>query len=173
MKVVNAKTQTIADDARMRLVEVGGRTSEDLGLGRIVGEILVDLYLREGARSLDQISADLGLSKAAVSVAVRQLEALGLLKRVWRRGDRKKYYRTADNIAAALQQGLLTFIRQKMQLAGMELDDVHAALDAASGEKQEDAELRFLRQRVKRAKQLRDRAARMVENPLLKLFAKL
>jgi len=67
----------ITAEIRSRLIEVAGKTSQDLGLGRIVGQILVYLYLRNGDCSLDTIGEDLGLSKASVSVAVRQLESLG------------------------------------------------------------------------------------------------
>lgn len=35
----------IAHDLRMRLVEEGGRAAQDLGFGRIPGQILVYLYL--------------------------------------------------------------------------------------------------------------------------------
>ncbi len=52
----------------MRLIETGGRTSQDLGTGRIVGQILIYLYLREDESSLDGIAEDLGLSKASVSI---------------------------------------------------------------------------------------------------------
>ncbi|EKD24559.1 MAG: hypothetical protein ACD_80C00207G0001, partial [uncultured bacterium (gcode 4)] len=48
-------------EARMRLIETGGRTSQDLGTGRIVGQILIYLYLREDESSLDGIAEDLGL----------------------------------------------------------------------------------------------------------------
>ena len=154
----------------MRLVEVGGRTSQDLGLGRILGQILVYLYLTEGECSLDQIGEELGLSKAAVSVAARQLESLGLVRRVWKRGDRKNYYRTADNIATALQQGLLAFVRQKIQGTTTELDYVNNMLEKAVENSNTDADTQFLYNRVKRARQLRDRVGRVLESPLLKIF---
>ena len=70
----------VAQEARSRLIETGGRTSQDLGLGRIVGQILVYLYLTDGDCSLDKIGADLDLSKASVSIAARQLESLWLLR---------------------------------------------------------------------------------------------
>ena len=165
------KTQQdiLAHGARMRLVEVGGRTAQDLGLGRVFGQILVFLYLQEQECSLDRIGEDLGLSKAAVSITARQLENLGLVRRVWKKGDRKSYYRTAENIGTALQQGLLALIRRKMEAVATELDGVHDLLDAhqrAGG----NGELRFLAERVKRAKVLRDRAARVMGSPLLRLL---
>ena len=83
---------------KLSLIETGGRTSQELGMGRIVGQMLVYLYLNDNHCSLDQIGTDLELSKASVSIAARQLEKLGLIKRTWQKGDRKSYYRTANNI---------------------------------------------------------------------------
>jgi DNA-binding transcriptional regulator GbsR (MarR family) len=163
------RNNTVAD-VRTRLIEIGGRTSQDLGLGRIVGQIVVYLYLRDGGRSLDEIGADLGLSKAAVSVAARQLENLGVLRRSWKKGDRKAYYRTADNIVAALQQGLLAFVGQKIQAVAAELDYVNETLEKEIGDKPSDAETEFVYNRVKRAKQLHDKAANLLGSPLIKFF---
>ena len=156
----------IATEIRMRFVEVGGKTSQDLGLGRIVGQILMFLYLQEGECSLDQIGEDLGLSKAAVSTAVRQLESLGLLRQVWRKGDRRNYYRTADDIGTALQSGLLAFVRQKVQSVAMEIDSANEMLEKEIKNPEASADIRFVHNRVKRAKHLRDMTAKLLESPL-------
>lgn len=158
-------TPTILD-VRRRLTEVGGRTAQDLGLGRIVGQILVHLYLSETACSLDDLARSLGLSKAAVSIAARQLESLGLLRRSWRPGDRKTYYRTADDIATALHQGLLMLIRNKMGLLAAELRDAETQLGHGSGDK----ESAFVLSRVRRAQKLRDTAMAVLENPMVRLL---
>jgi DNA-binding transcriptional regulator GbsR (MarR family) len=160
-----------AVEARMRLVEIGGRTAQDLGLGRIVGEILVYLYLQEAECSLDRIEEDLRLSKAAVSTAARQLESLGLLRRVWKRGDRKSYYRTAETMAAALQQGLLGLVRQKADAMAAELERVEALL-AEPGAKEDGKDLAFLRGRVQRARVLDQRLSKILRSPLLRIFAR-
>jgi len=164
----------IANEARRRLVESGGRISQDLGLGRIVGQIMLYLYLREKECSLDEICGELGLSKASVSIAIRQLESLGLVHPVWKKGDRKNYYRSADNIAAALQQGLLAFLRQKIHTAAIELDHVGGMLETAVGQQGAgaDTDLKFLHGRVKRAKELRDSVGKVLESPILGLFLK-
>ncbi|MDD4869620.1 MAG: hypothetical protein PHR77_03600 [Kiritimatiellae bacterium] len=162
----------VVDDVRARLIEVGGRTSQDLGLGRIVGQILVYLYLRDGECSLDQIGQDLGLSKAAISIAARQLESLGLLRRAWKKGERKTYYRTTEDMATALQQGLFTFLNQKIQTVAGELDYVNGKLEEAVKNQDASPEAQFVYSRVKRAKVLRDRAAGLLDNPILKFFVK-
>ncbi|MEI8140394.1 MAG: MarR family transcriptional regulator [bacterium] len=154
---------------RKRLTEVGGRTAQDLGLGRIVGQILIHLYLTPGERSLEDIAKDLELSKAAVSIAARQLESLGLLRRSWKSGDRKTYYRTADDIATALHQGLLIMVRNKMSLLATELQQAETELKTGDAGKESE----FILGRVKRASKLRDTAMGLLENPLIKLLTRM
>lgn len=158
------------ESARMRLVETGGRTSSDLGLGRIVGQVLVYLYLQPNPCSLEILEKDLGLSKASISVAARQLEQLGLTQRVWVKGERKKYYRSAENIAQAIQKGLLSQVRQKVQFFGEELDATMTLLgDLDEGN---SAETDFLRHRVNRARKLQKRLDILLGNPLVRLLTK-
>ena len=157
-------------EARMRLVEVGGRTSQDLGAGRIVGQILVFLYLQEKESSLDTIGEELGLSKASVSIAVRQLEQLGLARKVWKTGDKRNYFKSADNIVNALQQGVLTLVRKKIQLFGGELDATLEIIKNIPTEPQAPDEVVFLTQRIERAKKLQKGLDRVIGNPLVRLL---
>jgi len=98
-------------EVRTRLVEVAGRTTQDLGMGRIIGQVLGDIYMTAGDSSLDDIGQNLGLSKAAVSIAARQLESLGLLQRIWKKSDRRNYYRVVDHLGVALRRGILELVR--------------------------------------------------------------
>lgn len=159
-------------EARLRLIEAGGRASQDLGTGRIVGQILVFLYLRENECSLDDIADELGLSKASVSIAVRQLEQLGLARNIWKSGDKRKYYKSAENIAKALQQGVLLLFRQKIQIFGDELEDSMAMISSIPDDEPAlHQEVVFLRQRIERAKKLQSGLERILGNPLIKLLA--
>ena len=158
-------------EARMRLIETGGRTSQDLGTGRIVGQILIYLYLREDESSLDEISEDLGLSKASVSIAVRQLEQLGLARKVWKSGDKRNYYKSAENIGKALQQGLLSLVRQKIQLFGDELEDSLELIREIPESSPAKDDMVFLKQRIVRAQKLQSGLERVLGNPLVSLLA--
>lgn len=162
-------TSKSPEGVRKRLTEVGGRTAQDLGLGRIVGQILVHLYLSPGEQSLEDIARDLELSKPAISIAARQLESLGLLRRSWKAGDRKTYYRTADDIASALHQGLLMLLSNKMNLLAVELKQAESVLKEPGCGPDAD----FMLGRVKRARKLRDTAMGILENPVIRLFAKM
>lgn len=152
---------------RLRLAEAGGRTSQELGAGRIVGQVLMHLYLQKDAQPLDSIEEGLALSKASVSIAVRQLEQLGFVRRVLVPGDRKKYYRSADNIGSSLQQGLLAFLQQKAVLFGAELDSALELLGSGT----DSGETAFFRQRISRAKKLQRILIKLLGSPLITFLA--
>ena len=164
--------QDTLTEVRARLVETGGRTSYELGTGRIVGQIMVYLYLQKEAQSLDRIGEALALSKASVSIAVRHLERLGFVRRVWLKGDRKKYYRSADNIGSGLQQGLLSFLLQKVFFFGAELEGALNMLESISPEEKSDEDIIFLRKRVNRASKLQGILLKLLGNPLVVFLAK-
>ena len=154
---------------KTRLVASGGRLAQEFGFNRVAGEVLASLYLAPAEASLDALEQELGLSKAAVSLAAAQLERLGLIHRVRKPGDRKRYYRSAEDIGSALRHGILKFARAKM--AVLDLDLAHA--DASLAELKKGADTKFLAARVKRLRQLNQRAGHLLDNPLVKLFAKL
>jgi DNA-binding transcriptional regulator GbsR (MarR family) len=165
--------ESLTEDVRRRMVDIGGRAAQDLGLSRVVGQMLIHLYLQTDEQSLDDTARDLGLSKAAVSIGLRQLEDLGLVKRVWRKGDRRHYYRTADNIGSALRQGLMTFLAQKIAAVSREVDAVYDLLHTAPDSVRRDSGIAFLERRVERARDVQRHAAGLLGNPLVRLVAKL
>jgi len=158
-------------DAKTRLIESAGKATQDFGMGRIVGQVMAVLYLSDSELSLDEIGNELCLSKAAVSIATRQLEGLGLLRRVWRRGDKKTYYRTVDNFASALQHGILDMVRAKLRAGALDLSYAAERLDLAHGEVS-DEELEFLKKQIRRADSIRKKAEMVLNNPLVKLIGK-
>ena len=159
----------ITREVRTRLIEVAGRTTQDLGLGRIIGQVLGDIYMTEGDSSLDDIGRNLGLSKAAVSIAARQLESLGLLQRIWKQGDRKNYYRIVDHLGVALRRGFLEMVRGKIHTAGTEIDHAEELLKHA-GNGRNNSEIKFLQTRLQHAQKLRSRAAQIFDNPIMKML---
>jgi len=154
---------------KSQLVASGGRLAQEFGFNRVAGEILACLYLTEGEASLDTLEKELHLSKAAVSLGAAQLERMGLIHRVRKVGDRKRYYQSADDIASALRHGILTFARAKMAVLETDLGRAEEALD----ELKQDENTQFLESRVIRMRQLNQRAGKLLDNPLLKLFSKL
>lgn len=156
-------------DIRRKLADLGGTTAQELGLGRVVGQVLIYLYLTPDDCPMDRMEEDLHLSKAAISIATRHLEHLGLIRRVLVPGERRKFYRTADNIDSALQQGVMSIVRRKLEATGEALDDALAAIDAG-GRAGDETEAAFLAARIRRARLLRNRFARLLNHPVLRLL---
>lgn len=83
--------------ARDRFIESAGKISVNmLGMvSKVGGQIYARLFLARQPMSLDEIAADLKLSKGNISVNIRMLEGFGLVRKVWIKGTRKDYYEAA------------------------------------------------------------------------------
>ena len=80
------------------LIERMGLVLELEGLPRIAGRIFGLLLVSEDARSLDDLAADLQVSKGSVSTNARLLEQRGLLERLCRPADRRDYYSVPSDL---------------------------------------------------------------------------
>lgn len=80
------------DGQTAHFVETMGLALESDGLPRIAGRIFGLLLVSEEAHSLDDLAAELKVSKASVSTNARLLEDRGVLERVSRPADRRDYY---------------------------------------------------------------------------------
>lgn len=62
--------------------------------------------LREEPASLDEIAADLGISKSGASTAAKMLETWGMARRRTRAGSRRILVEASDNSEALMARGL-------------------------------------------------------------------
>jgi len=69
-----------------------GRQSAFWGLGRTAGEMYAVLYLSAEPLALQEVARRLRVTKGNVSIAIRQLERLGMARRHWRTGDRRVFF---------------------------------------------------------------------------------
>ncbi|NNF38237.1 MAG: MarR family transcriptional regulator, partial [Gemmatimonadetes bacterium] len=74
---------------------------QSLGLPRSTGRVFGCLLLHSEPISLDDLTEELGISKASASTGARYLERLGLVERGARPGARKDYYQTVGDPARA------------------------------------------------------------------------
>jgi DNA-binding transcriptional regulator GbsR (MarR family) len=164
---MNKTAHTGTEKAKTHLIDAAGRVSQDLGLGRIIGQVMASVYFREAPSSLDDVVNELNLSKAAVSIATRQLDKIGLIKEVWIKGDRKTYFKTSDHLAATLQKGIMELLRNKLQLTDEILKEAEMCLHDAAV----TLEKNFLEQQIGRARKIHKRADSLINNPLVKLIS--
>lgn len=71
---------------------------QNLGFPSLMGKIVALLLATPEPMSLDEITAQLQMSKGPVSQIARKLKEHQLIEKVWIPGERKDYYRASDNI---------------------------------------------------------------------------
>lgn len=76
------------------MLEGLGQLADYFGFSKVMGQLYGTLLLSGGALSLDELMEHLDISKASVSMNMRSLEMLGMVRQVWVRGGggRRKYY---------------------------------------------------------------------------------
>jgi predicted transcriptional regulator len=80
-------------------IEGWGRMGSAWGVGKVMAEIHALLYLSERPLSLEEMSDILKTSRSNISLNVRGLLDLGVVKKVIIRRDRKDYYTAEENMA--------------------------------------------------------------------------
>jgi DNA-binding transcriptional regulator GbsR (MarR family) len=86
------------DAQTAKFIERMALALESDGLPRIAGRIFGLLLISEDARSLDDLAAELRVSKGSVSTDARLLEQRGILERICRPADRRDYYRVPPDL---------------------------------------------------------------------------
>ncbi|MBE3590772.1 MAG: MarR family transcriptional regulator [Firmicutes bacterium] len=129
-----------AHRARELLIEALGRQSAFWGLGKAPGEIYAVLYLAGRPLSLTEVAEALGVTKGAVSLAVRPLEQLGMVRRSWRRADRRVYFEAETDFWRIGLAVLSRRQRPEFEASFRLVEEAEAALAAAAGDAAADAE---------------------------------
>jgi DNA-binding transcriptional regulator GbsR (MarR family) len=101
------------------MLEGLGQLADYFGYNKVMGKMYGALLLSPQAMSLDDLMAHLDVSKASVSMNMRMLENMGIVREVWVRGDRRKYYEAETDLWV-----ILTNV-----LGSRELRDVNQALN--------------------------------------------
>ncbi len=98
-----------------------GQLSDYFGFSKVMGQLYGALMLSAEPLSLDDLMERLSISKASVSMNMRTLEHMGMVRQVWLRGKsgRRKYYEAETDFMQ-----IITNI-----LSGREMRDVERALD--------------------------------------------
>lgn len=154
---------------RQQFIETAGQFSQSLGFGRNLGQIYAHVYFSAQPQSLDDLTAQLGISKGSASMSVRQLENWQALRKIWVKGDRKDYFQTTEEFGRIIRKALLELVGQKMETADALLEEAEKLLKNQGAGQPEAA---HLRQRVARLKKFRQRAQGLWESPIIRMLLK-
>ena len=80
------------DQSKKTFILKMGELSTLFGFSHILGQIYGILYMNARELSLDEIKDALEVSKATVSLNIRELLKWGAVKKIWKPGTRRDYY---------------------------------------------------------------------------------
>lgn len=75
-----------------------GQLTDFFGFSPVMGHLYGALLMSPEPLSLDELEEIVGRSKASVSMNMRALERWGMVREVWIRGDRRKYYEAESDL---------------------------------------------------------------------------
>lgn len=75
-----------------------GQLTDFFGFSPVMGHLYGALLMSPEALSLDELEAIVAKSKASVSMNMQALERWGMVRQVWMKGDRRKFYEAESDI---------------------------------------------------------------------------
>ncbi len=126
------------------MLEGLGQLSDYFGFNKVMGQLYGALLLSDEALCLDDMVSRLSISKASVSMNMRTLEHMGMVRQVWLRGrsDRRKYYEAETDFVQIIANILSSREMRDMERAIAVMEENTALLSGSMTEMSEqDAKL--------------------------------
>ncbi len=126
-----------------------GRLARFFGFNEVMGRLYGTLLMSPEPLSLDDLAESLKISKGSVSMNMRAIERWGMVKEVWMRGERKKYYEAESDMWQVIRNVLsgreMREVQLALQVLGNSVDKLRAAEEELSPEERELAEFYMAR----------------------------
>lgn len=130
------------EQARDSVIDGLGKLTDFFGFSPVMGHLYGALLMSPGALSLDELEESAGKSKASVSMNMRALERWGMVREVWVKGDRRKFYEAEGDFWKIVTSILGSRERREVRTAVDVLERNARRLEAAQAELSEaDQEL--------------------------------
>lgn len=112
-------------DVHDKMLEGLSQLADYFGFSKVMGQLYGTLLLSPGALSLDDMMERLNISKASVSMNMRTLEHMGMVRQAWVRGGsgRRKYYEAETDFWQIITN----------LFSGREMRDVERAITVMDG----------------------------------------
>ena len=159
----------VLNQSRLELIESAGHAAQVLGFPKSIGEIYGLLYLAPQPLSSPQICEVLSASKGGVSQGVRQLVALGFIKKVRVLGNRKQHYEAVLEIGDVMRTGFDQMIKTRASAAERRMNSINTTLRSERSELEEE-DYALVNRRLQRLSQVQKRVRKL--SPLIEAFLK-
>lgn len=116
---------------RDSMVDGLGQLTEFFGFSRVMGRLYGALLMSPTPLSLDELQDVLDISKANVSMNMRALERWNMVREVWVKGDRRKFYQAEPDLWKVIASILESRERREVGKALNVLEDSAKKLQEA------------------------------------------
>lgn len=155
--------------ARDNFIEGVGRLSSMVGLGRVMGQLYGMLFLSNRPLCLDDMVERLKISKGNASLNIRELEKLGMVRKVWIKGDRKDFYEAELDFEKILVTGLIEAAQRRMELVSNTVVETENLVKKAQAQlnREEKATAELYIERLQTLKKIHEFAEAMLKRVFL------
>lgn len=115
-----------------------GQLADYFGFSKVMGQLYAALLMSPRPLCLDDMMDLLGISKASVSMNMRTLEHLGMVRQVWvrGRGDRRKFYEAETDfweiIANIISGREMRDVDRALAVMNEDIERLSAAMDTVN-----------------------------------------
>ena len=152
-------------EARDSFIEGIGRLVATVGLSRVIGQLYAMLFLSNEPLCLDDMAERLKISKGNASVNIRELEKLGVVRKVWVKGSRRDFYEAELDLEKLIRNGIVIAAKRRMDMILETINTTENLVrkaEGAKGDEKKTAEL-YLK-RLESVKELHRFAQEMLES---------
>ncbi|SER18077.1 choline uptake/conversion transcriptional regulator CudC [Piscibacillus halophilus] len=91
------KAEELLEQAEGAVIDAIAETMDLYGVTPSIGRLYATMYFKHDPLTLDDMKDDLGMSKPSMSTAVRKLQEINIVKKVWKKGSRKDLFVAEKN----------------------------------------------------------------------------
>ncbi len=115
-----------------------GELTDFFGFSPVMGHLYGALLMSPKPLSLDELQEIVGRSKASVSMNMRALERWNMVRQVWVKGDRRKYYEAEGDLWKVITSVIESRERREVGVALRVLEENSRRLEAAQAHLSEE-----------------------------------
>ncbi|TRM11771.1 GbsR/MarR family transcriptional regulator [Lentibacillus cibarius] len=83
--------------AEEEVVNAIAETMDLYGVTPSVGRLYATMYFKQQPMTLDEMKDELGMTKPSMSTAVRNLQEINIVRKIWQKGSRKDHFMAEKN----------------------------------------------------------------------------
>jgi DNA-binding transcriptional regulator GbsR (MarR family) len=128
-------SETVEREAELLAADAIGDVIEHWGFRKPLGRAWTMLYLAEDALSAAELGERLSMSAGAVSMTLTELQRWGVVRRVWKPGERREFYeaetdfwKMISRVVHDRERSLVVSVRERLEQSRALLRKGHATV---------------------------------------------